>query len=144
MSTWWMWMALGVVRAAIEVATPGGFVVIFFAVAACVVALLSLAGAAGGPVLQWLEFSVVAVAALRLFRNPLLKHLRVRDHGHVVDAIAGETAIASTYMAPGEYGSAELRGTVWKARNVDLAPVTAGQRCRVVAVEGLLLDVCLE
>ena len=37
-------------------------------------------------------------------------------------------------------GRAELRGTTWSARNVDVAALAAGQRCRVVAVQGLMLD----
>ena len=30
--TWWLWVALGLVLGAIELATPGGFFVIFFGV----------------------------------------------------------------------------------------------------------------
>jgi membrane protein implicated in regulation of membrane protease activity len=136
-----MWMALGVVLAAFELASPGGFVVIFFAVAAVVVALLDLLGIARNPVLQWILFSALAIVALRLFRNPLLERLRSAERPVAVDSLAGETAIASTDMAPGQYGQAELRGSVWQARNVDLGPLRAGQRLRVVAVDGLMLDV---
>ena len=139
-----MWVALAVALAAIEIATPGGFVVIFFAVAAAVVGALALVGAADDPVAQWLIFSVVAVVALRLFRNPLLRRLQTRERAMSVDQIAGETAVARTDIAPGAYGQAELRGSIWNARNVDLSPVAAGQRCRVVAVEGLQLDICSE
>ena len=136
-----MWMALGVVLAAFELASPGGFVVIFFAVAAVVVALLDLLGIARNPVVQWILFSALAVIALRLFRDPLLKRLRSQERADTVDSLTGETAIASTDMAPGQYGQAQLRGSVWQARNVDLGPVRAGQRLRVVAVDGLMLDV---
>lgn len=136
-----MWMALGVVLAAIELATPGGFYVIFFAVAAIVVGTLNLLGIVQDPVVMWILFSVLAIVALGVFRDPLLKRLRKGERPDTVDSLAGETAIASTSMDPGQYGKAELRGSIWKARNVDLQPVTAGQRCRVVAVEGLSLDI---
>src|SRR5688572_6105127 len=139
--SWWMWMALGVVLAVLELASPGGFVVIFFAVAAVVVALLGLTGVARDPVLQWILFSVLAIVALRLFRDPLLKRLRSGERPDTVDSLAGESAVASTDMAPGQYGQAELRGSVWQARNVDGGPIHAGQRLRVVAVDGLMLDV---
>jgi len=142
--TWWMWMALGVVLAVIELATPGGFVVVFFALAALLVGVLDAVGVARNPVLQWVLFSALAVVALRLFRNPLLRWIRSRDHPHAVDSLTGQTAIATTDMAPGQVGQAELRGSIWKARNVDGAPVAAGQRCRVVAVDGLMLDICQE
>jgi MFS family permease len=39
-----MWIVLGLILAAIELATPGGFFVIFFGVAAVTVGILSLAG----------------------------------------------------------------------------------------------------
>ena len=42
--TWWMWVALGLVLGAIELATPGGFFVIFFGVGAVIVGLAELAG----------------------------------------------------------------------------------------------------
>jgi membrane protein implicated in regulation of membrane protease activity len=53
----------------------------------------------------------------------------------------GETCIASGGIGPGEHGRAELRGTTWSARNVAEAPLAGGQRCRVVAVQGLMLDI---
>jgi membrane protein implicated in regulation of membrane protease activity len=136
-----MWMALGVVLAAFELATPGGFVVIFFAVAALIVGALDLAGLADNAVVQWLLFSALAVVALRLFRNPLLRRLTGHQRTHPVDALTDEVAVAATDIAPGAYGRAELRGSVWQARNIDLEPVAAGQRCRVVAVDGLVLDI---
>lgn len=139
--TWWIWMALGAVLAALELATPGGFVVIFFAVAAFFVGLLSLLGASEDPVVQCLLFSAVALLALRFFRNPMLRRIRRHERPDTVDKIAGETAIAASNMGPGEYGQAELRGSVWKARNVDAGAVSVGQRCLVVAVDGLSLDI---
>jgi inner membrane protein len=142
--TWWMWMALGVVLAAIELAVPGGFYVIFFAVAAVVVGALNLLGIVTDPVVLWILFSVISIAALRVFRNPLLKRLRKNERPDTVDSLVGEAAIASTNMMPGEYGQVELRGSIWKARNVDALPVAAGQRGRVVAVEGLSLDIRAE
>ena len=139
-----MWMALAVVLAALELASPGGFVIIFFAVAAVLVGLLDLLGIVQSQALEWILFSVLAVAALAVFRNPLLRRIRSRELPDTVDKLTGETAIATTDIAPGAYGQAELRGSIWKAHNVDVGPVSIGQRCRVVAVDGLMLDVRLE
>jgi len=138
--TWWLWVVLGLVLAAIELATPGGFFVIFFGVAALVVGGLEVAGLARPAWLQWLLFTVIAIVALRLFRQPLLSRIRMRD-GDEVDSLRGEVAVVAGGMAPGEHGRAELRGSMWSARNVDAAPLVAGQRCRVVAVQGLTLDI---
>jgi membrane protein implicated in regulation of membrane protease activity len=53
----------------------------------------------------------------------------------------GETAVPLAPIAPDAVGKAELRGTPWDARNVTVEPLAAGQRCRVVGVEGLMLSI---
>jgi membrane protein implicated in regulation of membrane protease activity len=138
--TWWFWVVLGLVLGAIELATPGGFFVIFFAIAALAVGALVLAGTAGPSWVQWLLFPIIAIVTLRLFRQPLLGKLGLGRNDTDVDSLVGEVAIASTDIAPGGHGRAELRGTGWSARNVDTATLAAGQRCRVVAVRGLMLE----
>src|ERR1044071_2671332 len=116
--TWWMWMVLGVVLAAIELATPGGFFVIFFGVSACVVGILDLAGVAPDDWMQWLLFPIVALIALRLFRKPLLARVQRTDGAGTVDSLTQEVAVATNEMAPLQHGRVELRGTTWSARNV--------------------------
>jgi inner membrane protein len=136
---WWIWIVLGLVLAAIELATPGGFFVIFFGVSALVIGLLALADIGTALWLQLLLFPIVALIALKFFRQPLMARLGIRG-GDDVDSLVGQVAIAVAMMAPGAHGRAELRGTTWNARNVDAATLAAGQRCRVVAVQGLMLD----
>jgi inner membrane protein len=137
--TWWFWIVFGLVLSAIELATPGGFFIVFFGVSAIVVGLLALAGLAG-PWVQWLLFPILALAALRLFRRPMMNRLGVGDDRRDADALVGEIAVPAETIQPGGHGRAELRGTTWSARNVDAAVLAAGQRCRVVAVQGLMLD----
>jgi inner membrane protein len=137
---WWQWIVLGLALAAIELATPGGFYVIFFAIGALAVGALRLAGIVDTPWLEWLLFPVIAVVALRLFRQPLLGRLRKREGPDDVDSLVGEVAVVIGDIKPGQHGRAELRGTGWSARNVDSTTLAAGQRCRVVAVQGLMLD----
>jgi membrane protein implicated in regulation of membrane protease activity len=137
---WWYWVVLGLVLMALELATPGGFFVVFFGVSALLVGLLELAGIATADWMQWLLFPLVALVALALFREPLLRWMRLRDGVDEVDSLVGTVAIAAGDIAPGQHGRAELRGTGWSARNVGATPLAAGQRCRVVAVHGLMLD----
>jgi membrane protein implicated in regulation of membrane protease activity len=139
--TWWAWVILGLVLAAIELATPGGFFVIFFGVAAVVIGILEVAGLAEATWLQWLLFPVIAIVALRLFRKPLLEWLRTGEHSDRVDSLVDEVAIVSANLDAGQHGRAELRGSSWQCRNVDSRPLNAGQRARVVAVNGLILDI---
>jgi membrane protein implicated in regulation of membrane protease activity len=138
-----LWVALGLVLGAIELATPGGFVVIFFSVAALAVGLADLLGLGLPAWGQWLAFPVLAVVALRLFRKPLLERLQTGTAGDV-DPIVSEVAVPVTVIEPGRHGRAELRGATWNARNVGATVISAGQRCRVVAVNGLQLDILPE
>jgi membrane protein implicated in regulation of membrane protease activity len=138
--TWWLWIGLGVVLVAVELATPGGYFVIFFGVAALVVGAVALIGAVSQLWIELLLFPVTALIALRLFRQPLLARIRRRDRGaDDLDSVVGTVALAAGSIGPGAVGLAELRGTTWSARNIGDLPLAAGQRCRVVAIDGLML-----
>jgi inner membrane protein len=136
---WWYWIVVGIALTALELATPGGFFAIFFAVSALVLGLLELAGLVERDWIQWILFPIFGVGSLQLFRKPLLQWMRVRNT-EPVDSIVGEVAFAVDLIEPGQHGRAELRGSTWTARNIDRAPLARGQRCRVVAVRGLELD----
>ncbi|NOT25942.1 MAG: NfeD family protein [Acidobacteria bacterium] len=136
---WWYWVVFGLVLVAVELATPGGFFVIFFAIAAIVVGSLELLGVLELAWLQWLLFTVIALAGLALFRKPLVERLGPRGSAEM-DTLVGEIAVPASAIPPGEHGRAELRGAGWSVRNVDTTTLAAGQRCRVVAVQGLMLD----
>ena len=141
---WWHWVVLGLILGLLELATPGGFFMLFFGIGAFLVGLLSLAGL-GGPIwLQWALFSVISVAALLVFRNPLLRRMRASQQHQPVDAITSDIAIVKEDIAPGAVGRAELRGTAWSALNVGAAAVHRGQRCAVRKVDGLTLHITAE
>jgi membrane protein implicated in regulation of membrane protease activity len=131
---------MGLVLAAIELATPGGFFIIFFGVGAVVVGLMRLAGLFEPAWQQWLAFPIVALLSLRLFRQPLLARLQGRDSGEV-DSVVGDAALPASALEPGGRGKAEVRGALWNARNVSERTVGARERCRVVAINGLELDI---
>jgi len=138
---WWYWILLGLVLAAVELATPGGFFFIFFAVAAVLLGLLELAGLVTVDWVQWVLFSVLSVVCVALFRKPLLARLRSTERTGPVDSLVGEVAVAAGSIDPGQYGRAELRGSTWSVRNVGDGTIVSGERCRVVAVRGLELDI---
>jgi inner membrane protein len=135
---WWHWMVLGLVLAALELVSPGTFFIIFFGVGALAVGVLALFNLAGPVWVQWLLFSVISVAALLVFRNPLLRLMRADTAASAaVDALTNEFAVAIDDIPPGEMGRAELRGSAWSARNAGPTPIKKGQRCVVQRVEGL-------
>ena len=142
---WWHWLAIGLVLAAIELVTPGGFYILFFGVGACVTGLLTLAGVGGPGWLQWLLFTATSIASLALFRNPLMRRFQGSTAASdAIDSLVGEVAFALDDIAPGAYGRAELRGTAWNARNDDSRAIVRGERCIVNGVDRLTLFVRAE
>ena len=67
--TWWMWMILGLLLLVAELATPGGFYVIFFGASAIVVGFLSLMGVPGPQWFQWLLFTGLSILGERPFAS---------------------------------------------------------------------------
>jgi membrane protein implicated in regulation of membrane protease activity len=131
---WWHWFVLGLVLVATEMAAAGGFYVIFFGIAALVVGALDLAGLSGPVWFQLLLFSVLSIVFLLLFRSPLLRWLNLDVPARDVDSLVGELATPLEDIVPGAVGRAELRGTVWTARNSASSLVRRGERCVVVRV----------
>jgi membrane protein implicated in regulation of membrane protease activity len=137
---WWYWMVLGLVLLGAEMTTPGGFYIIFFGLSALLVGTLAGLDVVQADWLQWLLFSVIAVASLVLFRGPLLARLSEKNTGQPdVDSMVGETAISLEPLGIGEVGKAELRGTTWNAKNVGPGRLHKGQRSKVAKVDGLTL-----
>ena len=142
---WWHWMVLGLVLAALELVSPGTFFIIFFGVGALAVGALALFNLAGPVWVQWLLFSIISIAALLLFRNPLLRLVRAdTPEASAVDALTNDIAVAIDDIPPAEIGRVELRGSAWSARNAGTTRITKGQRCIVQRVEGLKLHVLPE
>ena len=138
---WWHWLVVGLLLVLVELATPGGFFMIFFGIAALIVGLMAGAGF-GGPVwMQLLMFSVISVASLMLFRTRLLKWMQVDPQAPEVDSLIGEIGQLEGAIGPGQMGRIEVRGAAWSARNATALELPRGMRCRVVRVKGLTLEV---
>jgi len=136
---WWHWLVIGLILVALEMAASGGFYVIFFGIAALAIAGLHVFDAAGPVWVQLLLFSAISVGSLLFFRSRLLKWMQLDQPGKDVDSLVGDTAIPVDDILPGAVGRAELRGTVWSARNQDSATIARGQRCTVVDVDRLMI-----
>ena len=136
---WWHWVLLGLILVALELAASGGFYVIFFGIAAVAIGGLHLFHLAGPVWWQFLLFSVLSVASLVLFRGVFLRWLKLDRPGIEVDSLVGELATPLQDILPGGVGRAELRGSVWSARNASGQTVVRGQRCTVVRVDRLTI-----
>lgn len=136
---WWGWLLLGLFFLLAEMMTPGGFYLIFFGASALIVGSLAAFKFTGPEWMEWLLFSLFSIVTLLFFRQPLLKRFQTADTGKEIDSLVGEVAVVLDPIAVDAIGKVELRGAAWSARNVGESPVTKGQRCRVIQVEGLTL-----
>jgi hypothetical protein len=142
---WWHWAVLGLALTGLEILTPGGFYLIFFGLGGLAVGVLSFLGLAGPLWFQLLLFSVFSVVSLALFRNPLVRMMQRKTGVSArVDRIVGELAIPAEAIESGAVGRAELRGTTWTARNAGHEILPAGCRCKVTAVDGLVITIVPE
>jgi hypothetical protein len=119
-----------------ELATPGGFFVIFFGG--------GRGRRPGGA--RRADYGVgprLAFPILALIGSPTPASRFWPDCSRPprpgLDGHRGAVPVAP--IEPGPARRAELRGTLWAAHNVSPTVVIAGQRCRVVAVNGLQLDI---
>jgi membrane protein implicated in regulation of membrane protease activity len=138
---WWHWLVFGLVLVLAEVATAGGFYIIFFGIGAIVVGLLASGNLAGPVGVQILLFSVISVGSLLLFRKRLLGWFQADPRADVIDQLVGELAVVTEDLAAGGVGKVELRGAAWSARTMSGAALARGSRCRVARVDGLTLFV---
>ena len=136
---WWIWVAIGFVLLALELASPGGFFIIFFGCGALAVGLLAALGLAEPLWLQGVLFTTLSVVSLLCFRRPILNRMRAGTPNGEVDSLVGERALARDEIVPSGSGKAELRGTTWNARNAGATPIGPDQACRVETVDGLTL-----
>lgn len=137
--SWWMWFLLGLVLLLAEFTTPGAFYLFFFGLGAIGVGLLGVLGFEPPLTVELLLFLTFSLGLLLLLR----KRLRVRFDSKLpereVDNVVGEIAVALEDIAVDAVGKAELRGSVWNARNVGDSPIVRSQRCAVMRVDGLTL-----
>jgi membrane protein implicated in regulation of membrane protease activity len=142
---WWHWIVFGLILALGEVATPGGFFLLFFGTAAIIVGLLDAAGVAQALWVQLALFSILSVGSLVLFRGRLQQRLNLDSQLQpAVDQLVGEIGVVAGELVPGAIGKVEVRGSAWSARNTSGSVLAPGTRCRVLAVDGLMLDVAPE
>ena len=138
-----MWLAAGLALVVAELATPGGFVLIFFGIGALAVGTVSLLGMVSSVPMQFLLFSVLSVASLAILRSRLQSRLQTPPSSNV-DSLIGVVAINQERLSPGLIGRVEVRGTMWAARNTSAETLDPGQRARVSGVDGLTLAVIPE
>ena len=132
----WVWAALGLLLAALEMIVPGVYL-IWLAVAALITALLTLTLDLSIPmqVIDFVFLSLIAAFSAKRFlrdrpivsSDPLLNNKGGR--------LVGETAVVTDAITHGS-GRVHLGDGDWIARGADMA---VGERVRVTGTEGAIL-----
>jgi membrane protein implicated in regulation of membrane protease activity len=132
----WVWLGTAVVFAVGEMANPGSFFLLPFAIGAAVAAVLSVfdAPVAVG-LIAFIAVSVVSLLALR----PIARRL---DHDEPVEGIGARRLIGEQgrviedIPADGELGLVRINREQWRAETLEGTALETGARVRVVEVRG--------
>ena len=128
---------LGRPSAVIEISIPH-FGLIFVTVAALVAAML--AGAGSGVFIQGIAFIVALALCLLLIRPRMVSKLGSRGVPSRTDTLIGREGLVTVDIdATLGAGRVNVGGEDWAARSA--APLPAGARIRVVAADGIVLEV---
>lgn len=142
MIEWWYWVLLGIVLVLLELAIPA-FFVLWFGLAALLVGGLMLVFemALVAQLIVWGSASLAALALwLRLFR-PRLGDNRI---GSATGEVIGECGLLVDRVAPFQRGRVRFQKPVLGAEEwpcLAELEIAAGERVRVVAIEGHYLKV---
>jgi hypothetical protein len=138
---WWGWIVIGMLLLGAELFVEAEFFLVFIGVSALVTGLVAVAAPGLPEWSHWLVFAAVAVASMVFFRRRLYRALRPQNVPGLKPAFLGDEIDVPVALAAGGTCRVELHGTTWQLRNTGVAPVAAGGRVRVVAVEGVELRV---
>ena len=134
----WIWVALVIIFALIEVFTLG-LTTVWFALAALVLVFLSFLNISM-PV-QFLIFLIIS-AALLVFTRPLaVKKFKMGGEKTNVDSLPGKRALVIKKIGEFEMGEAKVNGQIWTARSDNNTEIAEGEKCEVLRIEGVQLIV---
>ncbi|HEX8803568.1 MAG TPA: NfeD family protein [Acidimicrobiales bacterium] len=141
----WVWLVAALVFFVGEMATPGSFILLPFALGALAAALLAFADVSVG--VEWIVFVVVSVGTLLAFR-PLSRRLdrETDDAGIGSRRLVGQDATVLEEI-PGAgavgLGLVRVNREEWRAESTDGAPIPTGAQVRVADVRGTRVVVSL-
>jgi len=136
----WIWVALVIIFALIEVFTLG-LTTVWFAIAALIMVFLSFIQI---PLtVQALIFLVIATLLL-IFTRPLaVKKFKIGQEKTNVDSLIGKHALVVKTIGEFERGEVKINGLIWSARSDDNTEITEGSKCEILRIEGVQLIVRL-
>ena len=130
----WIWVALTIIFALVEVFTLSLYT-IWFAIAALIMVFVSLLNiSVPFQILIFLAFS----AMLLFITRPLaVKKFKLGKEKTNVDSLIGMHAIVTKAIGEFERGEVKLNGQIWSARSENNSEIAQGTKCEVVRIEGV-------
>lgn len=138
---WWVWLSIGIVLLIGEAIVPGTLFLVFFALAAGAMGILTAIVGDFSLTTQLTIFSTASIIALLALRPAILALVNRPDTDTEISQIVGKRALCVADIPAGQRGRVELQGTTWQALNVGSEDLVAGAESTVVAIEGLLVQV---
>jgi membrane protein implicated in regulation of membrane protease activity len=133
-----VWFIIGFVCFLLEFMLPG-LILFFFAVAAWIVAILSLFLDLDINT-QLIIFLVSATLTILLFRKWVRKLIWRKNHSsELEDEFLGKIGIAETFIGPGQNGKVDFKGTSWDATSDDI--IDKGEQVTIIGNDSILLIV---
>ena len=130
----WIWVALTILFALIEVFTLG-LTTVWFALAALVLVFLSFLPI---PIKFQILIFLAISAVLLFYTRPLaLKKFKTGRVKTNVDSLIGMHALVTRKISEFEKGEVKLNGQFWSARTEGGSEITEGTKCEVVRIEGV-------
>jgi membrane protein implicated in regulation of membrane protease activity len=137
-SAQWIWVALVIIFAVIEILTFG-LTTVWFAIAALIMVFLSFL-AIPLPV-QVLIFLAISAVLLIFTRPVAVRKLKVGKEKTNVESFAGKHVLVTRAIGEFENGEVKLNGLIWTARSENNTVIPEGTKCEVLRVEGVQLIV---
>lgn len=140
---WWIWIVGGIVLIIAELAIPA-FFVIWFGLGALLVGLLTLLLPGLSATVQVATWTLASLALVVLWFKVFKQSLQKTRIGTADGEVIGEIGLLATPVAPFQRGKVRFQRPLLGAEEwVCLADETipAGERVRVIAVEGSFLKV---
>lgn len=133
-----VWFIIGFVCFLFEFMLPG-LILFFFAVAAWIVAILSLFLDLDINT-QLIVFLASATLTILLFRKWVRKLIWRKNHSsELEDEFLGKIGIAETFIGPGQNGKVDFKGTSWDATSDDI--IDKGEQVTIIGNDSILLIV---
>jgi inner membrane protein len=135
----WGWIVVGAALLGAETLVNAQFYLVFLGVGALATGVIAAVAGPFATSVDWALFAALSVAGIAAFRRRVYERI-YSAHDEVSEGTVGELAVAREAIAPGASGQAELRGSVWNARNAGSTALAKGDRARVVAISGVELE----